>query len=94
MEMVFYDGERCRGEGQMLHYFGENAKISVSLKAQFRKLVTNVIYMASKVQNLICSHEGHFTVSGKEAKSTLPSLLESFAFGVNHFILIFLASSS
>ena len=43
MEMVFYDGERCHGEGQMLHYFGENAKISVSLKAQFRKLVTNTI---------------------------------------------------
>ena len=41
--MVFYDGERCHGEGQMLRYFGENAKISVSLKAHFRKLVTNTI---------------------------------------------------
>ena len=43
MEVVFYDGERCHGEGQMLHYFRENAKISVSLKAQFRKLVNNTI---------------------------------------------------
>ena len=49
--------------------------------------------MASKAQNLICSQEGHFTVSGKEANSTLPSLLGSFAFGVNRFILVFLASS-
>lgn len=68
--MVFYGGKRCR-EGQMLHSFGENAKIFVSLKPQFRNIVRNMTYTASKVENLICSHEGHFRESGKEADSTL-----------------------
>ena len=74
--MVFYGGKRCR-EGQMLHSFGEHAKIFVSLKPQFRNTVRNMMYTASKVENLICSHEGHFRESGKEADSTLHPPLSS-----------------